>query len=157
MGGKGEGFTPHLMVVLARREVDGVGLSAVRGGARVRWPPVRGFWWLRVAVLGSLSTTSQRGTRGRGRGRQCGEVEAAPQRAGGGSDSVLQWWCSGGLGRGTGEWVRGMERGGPPGTGAHERREIGDLPPSGPRWRRCGSRRSFGGRVAEPGRTQREG
>ena len=80
-GGKGEGFTPHLMVVLARREVDGVGLSAVRGGARVRWPPVRGFWWLRVAVLVSLSTTSQQGARGRGRGRQCGAVEAAPRRA----------------------------------------------------------------------------
>ena len=75
-----------------------------------------------------MSTTSQRGTRGRGRGRQCGEVEAAPQRAGGDSDSVLRRWCSGGLGRGTGEWVRGMERGGPPGTGAHERREIGALP-----------------------------
>ena len=34
VGEKGEGFTPHLMMVLARREVDGVGLSAVRGGRR---------------------------------------------------------------------------------------------------------------------------
>ena len=34
VGEKGEGFTPHLMVVLARREVDGGGGSAVRGGRR---------------------------------------------------------------------------------------------------------------------------
>ena len=32
VGEKGEGFTPHLMVVLARREVDGGGGSAERGG-----------------------------------------------------------------------------------------------------------------------------
>ena len=34
VGEKGEGFTPHLMVVLARREVDGGGGSAERGGRR---------------------------------------------------------------------------------------------------------------------------
>ena len=33
-GGNGEGLKPHLMVVLARRERVGVGLSAVRGGRR---------------------------------------------------------------------------------------------------------------------------
>src|SRR6185437_9017829 len=47
---------------------------------------------------------------------------------GGGGDSMLLRWCFGGLGRGTAEWVRGMERGGPPGTAVHERREIGALP-----------------------------
>ena len=34
VGEKGEGFTPHLMAVLARREVDGGGGSAERGGDR---------------------------------------------------------------------------------------------------------------------------
>ena len=52
----------------------------------------------------------------------------AMRGGGGGSTASRRRWCSGGLGRGTGEWVRGMERGGPPGTGPHERREIGALP-----------------------------
>ena len=34
VGEKGEGFTPHLMVVLARREVVRGGGSAERGGRR---------------------------------------------------------------------------------------------------------------------------
>ena len=34
VGEKGAGFTPHLMVVLACREVDGGGGSAERGGRR---------------------------------------------------------------------------------------------------------------------------
>jgi hypothetical protein len=41
-------------------EAEG-GVPRSSGARRRGWPPARGFWWLRVAVLGSLKTTSQRG------------------------------------------------------------------------------------------------
>ena len=58
------------------------------------------------------------------------ELQRGGSTAGLSSRGFCGWrrWCSGVLGRVTGEWVRGMERGGPPGTGAQERREIGALP-----------------------------
>ena len=44
VGEKGEGFTPHLMVVLACREVDGGGGSAERGGRRRFWSGAAALW-----------------------------------------------------------------------------------------------------------------
>jgi len=62
--GKKEEVPAHLLVVLARWEmvermvVGGEGRSLSGEGVLV----ARGFWWLSLAVLGSLSTTMQCGT-----------------------------------------------------------------------------------------------
>jgi len=81
VGEKGEGFTPHLMVVLARREVDGGGGSAERGGRRWLCSPAS---MLRraPAVFDRVYSTSER----RGRfwwrpNKQWGSGMAWPRRA----------------------------------------------------------------------------
>ena len=55
MGEKGEGFTPHLMVVLARREVDGGGGSSAEQGRRRCGSPAAMFQWGKEGADGSES------------------------------------------------------------------------------------------------------
>ena len=55
MGEKGEGFTPHLMVILARREVDGGGGSTAEQGRRRCGSPAAMFQWGKEGADGSES------------------------------------------------------------------------------------------------------
>ena len=66
VGEKGEGFTPHLMVVLARREVDGGGGSAERGGRRRVCSDAVVLWQRKEGAAGLGRFTGSRAIRSGG-------------------------------------------------------------------------------------------